>query len=69
MHDLVIRGGRFIDPSQNIDAVMDVAINGLDRRLLQHRACRALPRHAGTRTGRPNSLTDPRRSPRRRGVR
>ena len=28
MHDLVIRGGRVIDPSQNIDAVMDVAIDG-----------------------------------------
>ena len=69
MHDLVIRGGRVIDPNQNIDAVMDVAIDGLDRRLLQHRACRALPRHAGIRTGRPNLLTDPRRNPRRWGLR
>src|SRR5437867_4613593 len=28
MHDLVVRGGRVIDPSQNIDSVMDVAIDG-----------------------------------------
>lgn len=28
MHDLVVRGGRVIDPSQGIDAVQDVAIDG-----------------------------------------
>ncbi|MEY3597068.1 MAG: hypothetical protein RL543_1021, partial [Pseudomonadota bacterium] len=27
-HDLVLRGGRVIDPSQGIDAVMDVAFDG-----------------------------------------
>jgi dihydroorotase len=28
MHDLVIRGGRVVDPSQGLDAVTDVAIDG-----------------------------------------
>src|SRR5262245_47886358 len=28
MHDLVIRGGRVVDPSQNIDALLDVAVDG-----------------------------------------
>jgi dihydroorotase len=28
MHDLLIRDGRVVDPSQGIDAVMDVAIDG-----------------------------------------
>lgn len=28
MYDVVIKGGRVIDPAQNIDAAMDVAING-----------------------------------------
>ena len=28
MYDLLIKGGRVIDPAQNIDATMDVAING-----------------------------------------
>jgi dihydroorotase len=28
MYDIVIKGGRLIDPAQNIDATMDVAING-----------------------------------------
>ncbi len=28
MYDIVIKGGRVIDPAQNIDATMDVAING-----------------------------------------
>ena len=28
MYDLLVKGGRVIDPAQNIDATMDVAING-----------------------------------------
>jgi dihydroorotase len=28
MHDLVVRGGRVIDPAQGLDAVLDVAIDG-----------------------------------------
>ena len=28
MYDILIKGGRVIDPAQNIDGAMDVAING-----------------------------------------
>src|SRR4051794_9506089 len=28
MHDLVIRGGRVVDPANDVDAVLDVAIDG-----------------------------------------
>jgi dihydroorotase len=28
MHDLVLKGGRVVDPSQNLDAIMDVAFSG-----------------------------------------
>jgi dihydroorotase len=28
MHDLVVRGGRVVDPSQNLDALLDLAVDG-----------------------------------------
>jgi dihydroorotase len=28
MYDLIVKGGRILDPAQNIDAVLDVAVNG-----------------------------------------
>ncbi len=28
MYDLLIKGGRVIDPAQNIDGLMDVAVSG-----------------------------------------